>query len=96
MKIVILGAGQVGRTVAHSLASEDNDITVVDRDPQLLQLLQERLDLRTVTGYAAHPEVLIEAGIETADLILAVTNSDETNMIACHLAHTLFRTPTRL
>ncbi len=96
MKIVILGAGQVGRTVAHSLASEDNDITVVDRDPQLLQLLQERLDLRTVTGHAAYPEVLIEAGIQNADLILAVTNSDETNMIACHLAYTLFRTPTRL
>jgi trk system potassium uptake protein len=96
MKIVILGAGQVGRTVAHSLASEDNDITVVDRDPQLLQLLQERLDLRTVTGHAAHPEVLIEAGILHADLILAVTNSDETNMIACQLAFSLFHTPTRL
>ncbi len=96
MKIVILGAGQVGRTVAHSLASEDNDITVVDRDPQLLQLLQERLDLRTVTGHAAYPEVLIEAGIQNADLILAVTNSDETNMIACQLAYTLFHTPTRL
>jgi len=96
MKIVILGAGQVGRTVAHSLANEDNDITVVDRDPLLLQLLQERLDLRTVTGHAAYPEVLIEAGIQNADLILAVTNSDETNMIACQLAHTLFHTPTRL
>lgn len=96
MKIVILGAGQVGRTVAHSLANEENDITVVDRDPQLLQLLQERIDLRTVTGHASHPEVLIEAGIEHADLILAVTNSDETNMVACQLAYTLFKTPTRL
>ena len=96
MNILILGAGQVGRTVAQSLASEENDITVIDRDPQLLQLLQERLDLRTVTGHAAHPDVLIEAGIEQADLILAVTNSDETNMVACQLAYILFKTPTRL
>ena len=96
MNILILGAGQVGRTVAQSLASEENDITVIDRDPQLLQLLQERLDLRTVNGHAAHPDVLIEAGIEQADLILAVTNSDETNMIACQLAQILFKTPTRL
>ncbi len=96
MHILILGAGQVGRTVAQSLATEDNDITVVDRDPLLLQFLQDRLDLRTVTGHAAHPEVLIEAGIEQTDLILAVTNSDETNMVACQLAHLLFKTPTRL
>jgi trk system potassium uptake protein TrkA len=96
MNILILGAGQVGRTVAQNLASEENDITVIDRDPELLRLLQERLDLRTVIGHAAHPEVLIEAGIEGADLILAVTNSDETNMVACLLAHVLFKTPTRL
>ena len=96
MNILILGAGQVGRTVAQSLASEQNDITVVDRDAQLLQLLQERLDLRTVIGHAAHPDVLVEAGVEEADLMLAVTNSDETNMVACQLAHLLFKTPTRL
>ena len=96
MNILILGAGQVGRTVAQSLASEQNDITVVDRDAQLLQLLQERLDLRTVIGHAAHPDVLVEAGVERADLMLAVTNSDETNMVACQLAHLLFKTPTRL
>ena len=96
MNIVILGAGQVGRTAAQNLSSEENDITVVDRDAQLLQNLQERLDLRTVTGHGAHPDVLIEAGIEEADILLAVTNSDETNMVACQIAHLLFHTPTRL
>ncbi|MDT8386600.1 MAG: Trk system potassium transporter TrkA [Thiogranum sp.] len=96
MKIIILGAGQVGTTVAQALASEANDITVVDQQAQLLKELQDHLDIRTVTGHASHPSVLIQAGIKDADLILAVTNSDETNMIACQIAHSLFRTPTRL
>ncbi|HEX9626495.1 MAG TPA: Trk system potassium transporter TrkA [Acidiferrobacterales bacterium] len=96
MKIIILGAGQVGSTVAQSLASEANDVTVVDQQPELLKILQERVDIRTVVGHAAHPEVLQEAGIEDADLVLAVTNSDETNMVACQVAHSLFHTPTRL
>ena len=82
MKIIILGAGQVGSSVANNLASEANDITVVDQNPDLLHELQDRLDLRTVHGYAAHPEVLMQAGAEDADMILAVTNNDETNMVA--------------
>lgn len=96
MKILILGAGQVGKTVAHALSHEDNDITVVDLDSKLLKALESRLDIRTVLGHAAHPDVLIRAGAEDADLILAVTNSDETNMVACQIAYTLFETPTRL
>ena len=96
MKIIILGAGQVGSTVAQGLASEANDITVVDRTPQLLAALQERTDIRTVVGHASHPDVLREAGIEDADMILAVTNSDEINMIACQVAQSLFHTPIRL
>ncbi|MBU2478721.1 MAG: Trk system potassium transporter TrkA, partial [Gammaproteobacteria bacterium] len=96
MKIIILGAGQVGTTVAHSLAGEANDITVVDQQPQLLKELQDRIDIKTVTGHASYPDVLIRAGIEDADLILAVTNSDETNMVACQIAHSMFHTPTRL
>jgi trk system potassium uptake protein TrkA len=96
MKIIILGAGQVGTNVAQSLASEANDITVVDRNPALLKELQDRLDIRTVTGHASHPDTLLHAGIGDADLVLAVTNSDETNMIACQIAHSLFHTPTRL
>lgn len=96
MKIIILGAGQVGSTVAHALAGEANDITVVDQHPHLLNALQERCDIRTVTGQASHPDVLRLAGIEDADMVLAVTNSDEINMIACQVAHSLFHTPLRL
>ena len=96
MKIVILGAGQVGSTVAESLASEANDITVVDIDGARLRGLQDRLDLRTVLGSAAHPSVLVEAGIEDCDLMIAVTQSDETNLVACKLAQQLFNVPTRV
>ena len=96
MKIIILGAGQVGTSVANNLVSESNDITVVDQDGQLLRELQDRLDLSTVQGHAAHPEVLRRAGAEDADMILAVTNSDETNMVACQVAFTVFHTPTKV
>jgi len=93
---VILGAGQVGSSVAEALVSEQNDITVVDLDPERLRALQDRLDLRTVTGSAAHPSVLASAGIEDADMMIAVTQSDETNLVACKLAHQLFNVPTRI
>jgi trk/ktr system potassium uptake protein len=96
MKIIILGAGQVGMSVADVLASEANDITVVDRNAEQLRALQDHLDIRTVFGHAAHPDVLKKAGAEDADLILAVTDSDETNMIACQVAYTLFHTPTKI
>jgi len=96
MKIIILGAGQVGSTVAQILAGEANDITVIDRTPRLLMALQERTDIRTIVGHASHPDVLRQAGIEDADMILAVTNSDEINMMACQVAHTLFHTPIKL
>jgi trk system potassium uptake protein TrkA len=96
MKIIILGAGQVGRSVANALVSEANDITVVDQDEQLLMDLQNRLDLGTVRGHAGHPDVLRRAGAEDADMILAVTNSDETNMVACQVAYTVFHTPTKI
>ncbi len=96
MKIIILGAGQVGSSVAANLCSEANDITVVDQSATHLQQLQDRLDLRTVLGHASHPEVLARAGAKDADMILAVTNSDETNMIACQVAFTMFRTPTKI
>ena len=96
MKIIILGAGQVGSSVAEALVSEANDITVVDADGQRLRDLQDRLDLRGVQGHASHPDVLRRAGAEDADMVLAVTNSDETNMIACQVAYTLFHTPTKI
>jgi len=96
LKIVILGAGQVGSSVAENLVSEKNDITVVDVEGARLRALQDRFDLRTVVGSAAHPSVLIEAGIEDADMVIAVTQSDETNLVACKIAQQLFNVPTRI
>ncbi len=95
MKIVILGAGQVGANLAASLVAENNDITVVDLDTTRLALLQDRYDLRTVRGRAAHPFVLKQAGAEDADMLVAVT-SDETNLVACQVAATRFNVPTRI
>lgn len=96
MKIIILGAGQVGTSVAANLVSEANDITVIDQKLDLLRDLQDRFDLRTIEGHGAHPDVLMRAGAEDADMIIAVTNSDETNMVACQVAYTLFHTPTKI
>src|SRR5690554_622468 len=92
MKIIILGAGQVGGTLAEHLSQENNDITLVDIDAERLHQLATRLDIRTITGTASYPTVLEQAGIEDADLLIAVTSADEVNMIACQVAHTLFRT----
>ena len=96
MKIVILGAGQVGSSVAENLVSEANDITVVDTNAERLRTLQDRFDLRTVTGNAAQPAILTQAGAADADMLLAVTQSDETNMVACKLAATMFNIPTKI
>lgn len=96
MKIIILGAGQVGTSVAENLVNEANDITVIDTNAERLEKLQTRLDLQTIEGNGAHPETLMRAGAEDADLILAVTNSDEVNMAACQIAYTLFHTPTKI
>jgi trk system potassium uptake protein TrkA len=96
MKIVILGAGQVGSTVAHSLSSEENDITVVDINPAQLKELQDRLDIRGVIGHASRPTVMVRAGIEDADMVIALTSSDEVNMTACQVAYTLYNTPIRI
>ena len=96
MKIIILGAGQVGSSVAANLCSEANDITVIDRNPAVLRNLQERLDLKTINGSGSHPSVLDQAGARDADMIIAVTNSDETNMVACQVAYTVFHTPTKI
>ena len=96
MRIVILGAGQVGSSVAENLVSEANDITVVDTDAGRLRKLQDRLDLRTVVGNAGHPAILERAGARDADMLLAVTQSDETNLVACKLAATMFNIPTKI
>ncbi len=96
MKIIILGAGQVGGSLALSLANENNDITIVDTNATVLQDIQDRADLRTIVGEASHPSVLSRAGAKDADMIIALTNSDETNMVACQVAYTLFHTPTKI
>ncbi|AZI14950.1 Trk system potassium transporter TrkA [Avibacterium paragallinarum] len=96
MKIIILGAGQVGTTLAANLVSEDNDITLVDNEAERLLALQDKHDLRVVNGSASSPKVLREAGAADADLVVAVTNSDEANMIACQVAYTLFNVPTKI
>ena len=96
MKIIILGGGEVGGTLADHLAREYNDITVVDTDSKRLQLLQDRLDIQTVNGPASLPETLRQAGAEDADMLIAVTSTDEINMMACQVAHSLFHTPTKI
>ena len=96
MKIIILGAGQVGGTLAVNLTGEDNDITVVDTNAKRLRELQDHLDLRTIVGCGSYPHILQQAGAEDADMLIAVTNSDETNMIACQVAFSLFHTPIKI
>ncbi len=97
MKILILGAGQVGRTVARHFSREEaNDVTVVDNDEDVLRDLQDRLDVHTVAGNAAYPSVLQAAGAAEADILVALTNSDEVNMMACEVAFWQFRTPTKI
>ncbi len=97
MNIIILGAGQVGSSVATELAREDaNEITVIDVNQEILSELQDHLDLRAVCGNGSYPSVLKGAGADDADMLIALTNSDEINMIACQIASTLFRTPTKI
>ena len=96
MKIIILGAGQVGTSLAENLVGENNDITVVDLSNERLQELQDRFDLRVVQGSASSPRTLAEAGADDADMLIAVTNSDEVNMVACQIAFTLFNVPKKI
>ena len=97
MKILILGAGQVGSSAAYHLSREEaNEVTVVDQRADVLRELQDRLDIRTVIGHAAHPDVLDRAGANDADIVVALTDADETNMVACQVAYTLFHTPTKI
>src|ERR1700741_5601468 len=97
MKILIPGAGQVGRPAAQALSREEaNEVTVVDLNEEALRDLQERLEVRTVVGNAAHPTVLEAAGAGEADVLVALTSSDEVNMMACEVAFVLIWTPTKI
>ncbi len=92
MKILILGAGQVGSTLAKYLSSDnENNITVIDKDDSNLLALQRHLDIKTISGHASYPNILEDAGIKNMDMLIAVTNSDESNMLACQMAHTLYQ-----
>jgi trk system potassium uptake protein len=96
MKIIILGAGRVGESVAESLVSEQNDITVIDQDPARLRLLEEKLDLRGVVGNGIQPSVLQEAGARDADMVIACAAADEANLVVCKVAHAVFNVPTTI
>lgn len=97
MNILILGAGQVGSTAAYNLAKdESNNVTVVDLNGDVLRELQDRLDIRTVQGEASHPDVLERAGAIDAEMVIALTDSDEVNIVACQVAYSLFHTPHKI
>jgi len=96
MRVIICGAGRVGYGLASRLSAENNTVTVVDLSPALIRQITTDLDVRGVVGHGSHPEILKRAGIENADMIIAVTYSDEVNMIACQVAHSLFDVPTKV
>lgn len=96
MKVIVCGAGQVGYHIARTLATEDNDVTVIDREAELIDKITGTLDVKGVVGHASHPDVLERAGAAGAELMIAVTHFDEVNMIACEVAHALFDVPTKI
>ncbi|WP_409433721.1 Trk system potassium transporter TrkA [Litorimonas sp. RW-G-Af-16] len=96
MRVIICGAGRVGYGLASRLATEGNTVTVVDTTPELIRQITTELDVRGVVGHGSHPDVLVRAGIESADMLIAVTYADEVNMMACQVAHSLFNVPTKV
>ena len=96
MDVIICGAGRVGYGIAQKLSSENNSVTVVDTSASLVQSITTDLDVRGVVGHGSHPDVLKRAGVERADMVIAVTHSDEVNMVACQVAHSLFDVPTKI
>ena len=96
MNIIICGAGQVGYSIAESLASDQNDVSVIDSQPALINKIRDSLNVKAFVGHGSHPNVLERAGADKADVIIAVTLHDEVNMIACQVAHSIFQTPTKI
>jgi trk system potassium uptake protein TrkA len=96
MKVIIAGAGQVGSNIARYLAGSHNAVTIIDQRQDLLRQLGDRFDIQAVNGFASHPSTLEQAGAKDADMFIAVTNSDEVNMVACQVAHSLFEVPTKI
>jgi trk system potassium uptake protein TrkA len=96
MKIIICGAGEVGFSIARHLSAEDNDVTIIDQSEDLVRKMTNNLEVQGVVGFASHPDVLKQAGASEADMLVAVTASDEVNMVACQLGHSLFKVPTKI
>lgn len=96
MRVIICGAGQVGYNIADYLARNENDVTVIDTNPQLIEQINNELDVKALLGHASDPEILAQAGAGETDLIVAVTNIDEVNMVACQVAHSLFNVPKKI
>ena len=96
MKVIVLGANHLGIALALNLAEENNDVTLVDKDFRLFQDIQSVFDLRTIVGQGSHPEVLAQADAENADMLIALNDRDEENIIACRIAHTIFDIPTKI
>ena len=96
MRVIVAGAGRVGESIARYLVRGGHEVTAIDQRPELVQRIAETLDLRAITGSASHPQILREAGAANADLLVAVTRSDEVNIVACQVANALFQTATRI
>jgi trk system potassium uptake protein TrkA len=96
MKVIVCGAGEVGSTIAKQLSAEDNHVTVIDQSEALVRNIADTMDVRAIHGHASHPEIIERAGGADADMLVAVTNNDETNMVCCQIAHTLFKIPVKI
>ena len=96
MKIIVCGAGEIGSNIAKQLVYEDNDVTIIDKSESSLRMLNKSVDLKSVCGKTTHPEILEKAGADEADMIIAVTESDELNIISCELANHLFKIPLKV
>ncbi|WP_022704859.1 Trk system potassium transporter TrkA [Pseudorhodobacter ferrugineus] len=96
MKVIICGAGQVGWQIARHLSGENNDVTVVDFNADLVRRATDTLDVQGIVGFASYPDVLARAGARDADMIIAATHSDEVNMVTCQVAHSVFSVPRKI
>lgn len=96
MKVIVCGAGQVGFNIAKHLAAEHSDVTVIERSPELIEKIRASTDVKVIQGHASHPDSLEQAGAADADIVIAVTQADEVNMVACQVAHSIFNVPTKV
>ena len=96
MKSIICGAGVVGTSIAEKLSQEGLDVVVIDQSPELINKINENLDVRAIIGHGSNPSILEEAGAADCDILIAVTQIDEVNMVACQIAHTIFKIPTKI